>query len=239
MARDSVRLAKTLAELERRVVACRLCPRLVAHREHISNVKTRRFANDDYWGKPSPAFGDPAARLLLVGLAPAAHGGNRTGRMFTGDRSGEWLYEALHRFGFANQPESVGRDDGLHLIDAIITAAARCAPPQNKPTSAELHNCRRYLVRELELLPQVRVVLALGRIGFDNFLAAWKAAGWPVPSPKPRFAHGSEATLQRAESEILLLGSYHPSQQNTFTGRLTLPMFHRVFYRAREALERL
>jgi uracil-DNA glycosylase family 4 len=235
MARD---LAKTLAVLERRVVACRLCPRLVAHREHISNVKTRRFADQDYWGKPSPAFGDPGARLLLVGLAPAAHGGNRTGRMFTGDRSGDWLYEALHLFGFANQPESVGRDDGLRLIDAIITAAARCAPPQNKPTSAELHNCREYLVRELVLLRQVRVVLALGRIAFDGFLAAWKATGWPVPSPKPRFAHGSEATLQGAEREILLLGSYHPSQQNTFTGRLTRPMFHRIFRRAREALER-
>ncbi len=238
MARDSVMAAKTLAALERRVVACRLCPRLVEHREHISYVKTRRFEDQAYWGKPSPAFGDPRARLLLVGLAPAAHGGNRTGRMFTGDRSGDWLYEALHHFGFANQPESVARDDGLRLTDAIITAAARCAPPGNKPTSAELHNCRGYLVRELELLQQVRVVLALGRIAFDGFLAAWKAAGWPVPSPKPRFAHCSEATLQGAKTEILLLGSYHPSQQNTFTGRLTRPMFHRVFRRARGALER-
>ncbi len=227
---------ETLEELQRQVVACRLCTRLVGHREHIAEVKIRRFQDQIYWGKPSPAFGDPRARLLLVGLAPAAHGGNRTGRMFTGDRSGDWLYEALHRFGFASQPESVDRDDGLHLTDAIITAAARCAPPLNKPTSRELQNCRRYLVRELELLGRVRVALALGRIAFDGFLAAWKAAGWPVPSPKPPFAHGSEATLEGARSEVLLIGSYHPSQQNTFTGRLTKPMFHRVFRRARGVL---
>jgi uracil-DNA glycosylase family 4 len=202
----------------------------------VKEFKTRRFALQIYWGKPVPAFGDPKARLLIVGLAPAAHGANRTGRMFTGDRSGDWLYEALHRFGFANQPESVDREDGLRLTGTMITAVARCAPPGNKPTARELENCRPYMMRELELLREVRVVLALGRIAFDGFLATWNKAGRQVPSPKPRFTHGGGASLVGPNGNVTLLGSYHPSQQNTFTGRLTRPMFHDVFRRARRIL---
>ncbi|MFQ5788947.1 MAG: uracil-DNA glycosylase [Acidobacteriota bacterium] len=223
-----------LAALEREVVACRRCPRLVAHRYRAAKIKTRRFEDQDYWGKPVPAFGDPCARLLVVGLAPAAHGANRTGRMFTGDRSGDWLYEALYRYGFANLPQAVARDDGLRLSDAFITAAARCAPPGNKPTAEEFARCQGYLVGELQLLRGLRVVVALGRLAFDRFLAAWRALGRVVPSPKPRFAHGSSVLLA---GEVLLLGSYHPSQQNTFTGKLTRPMFHRVFRKARQALQ--
>ena len=227
-----------MSRLARQVVACRLCPRLVEHRENVQKTKVRRFADQDYWGKPLPAFGDPRARLLVVGLAPAAHGGNRTGRMFTGDRSGDWLYEALHRFGFASQPESTRGEDGLELTDCCITAVARCAPPANKPTAREIEACRDYMVRELGILDDVRVVLALGKIAFDGFRAAWRDAGLSVPKPKPRFGHGSVVALKGRAREVLLLGSYHPSQQNTFTGRLTRPMFHQVFRRARQALDR-
>ena len=223
----------SLAELECTIVGCRRCPRLVEHREHVARVKTRRFATQDYWGKPVPSFGDARARLLIVGLAPAAHGANRTGRMFTGDRSGDWLYEALHRFGFASQASSVDRHDGLELQDAFISAAARCAPPGNKPTREEFDRCRPYLVAELALLNRVRVVIALGRIGFDAFLAAWREAGRQVTKPRPQFGHGSATML---EGGLLLLGSYHPSQQNTFTGKLTRAMFHRVFRKARKTL---
>ena len=224
---------ESLAELERKIIGCRLCPRLVDHREHIARVKTRRFATQEYWGRPLPSFGDARARLLIVGLAPAAHGANRTGRMFTGDRSGDWLYEALHRFGFANQASSVDRNDGLELQDTFISAAARCAPPGNKPTREEFNRCRPYLVAELALLTRVQVVIALGRIGFDAFLGAWQEAGHPAGKPRSQFGHGSATTL---EGGLLLLGSYHPSQQNTFTGRLTRVMFHRVFRRARKTL---
>ncbi len=224
---------ESLATVERRIVDCRLCPRLVDHREHIARVKTRRFATQDYWGKPVPSFGDARARLLIVGLAPAAHGANRTGRMFTGDRSGDWLYEALHRFGFASQASSIERNDGLELRDTFISAAVRCAPPANRPTREEFIRCRPYLVAELALLTRVRVVIALGRIGFDAFLAAWQEAGHPAMKPRPQFGHGSATTL---EGGILLLGSYHPSQQNTFTGKLTRAMFHRVFRKARKTL---
>lgn len=223
-----------LRRLEREVVSCRNCPRLVTHRERVASVRTKRFAGEEYWGRAVPSFGDRRARLLVVGLAPAAHGANRTGRMFTGDRSGEWLYAAMHRFGFATLPRSVERTDGLELIDAYVTAVARCAPPANKPSRDELIRCRSFLTREIEALERLRVVLALGSVAFSGFLAAWKELGLALDRPIPKFAHGSERVLA---GRILLLGSYHPSQQNTFTGRLTRPMFHRVFQTARERLD--
>lgn len=216
------------------VIRCRKCPRLVHHRERIALVKTRRFESEEYWGKPVPGFGVARARLLVVGLAPAAHGGNRTGRVFTGDRSGDWLYEALHRYGFASSSRSISRDDGLRLRDAYISAVARCAPPGNKPTREEIETCRSYLVRELAALEDLRVALALGRIAFDGFLAAWRELGREIGKPRPSFSHGSEHVLP---SSVILLGSYHPSQQNTFTGKLTRSMFHRVFRRARALLD--
>jgi uracil-DNA glycosylase family 4 len=181
-----------------------------------------------------PGFGDPHARLLIVGLAPAAHGGNRTGRIFTGDESGNWLYAALHRAGFANQPTSLARDDGLRLRDAFVTAVARCAPPANRPTPAEIATCRRWLLGERAALARVRVVLALGKVAHDGVLAAERVRGGPLPRPRPRFAHGAEHPLA---ADLVLLDSYHPSQQNTFTGKLTRPMFDAVFARARALLE--
>jgi uracil-DNA glycosylase len=192
-------------------------------------VKTKRFASEEYWGKAVPAFGDPEARLLVVGLAPAAHGANRTGRMFTGDRSGDWLYAAMYRYGFATQGESRSREDGLRLRGAYVTAVVRCAPPENKPARSEIENCRPYLVREIEALSGLTVVIALGRIAFDGFLAAWRALDREIPRPRPKFGHAAEYDL----AEARLIASYHPSQQNTFTGKLTRPMFHRVFRRAR------
>jgi len=216
------------------VVECRACPRLVAHREAVAARKTKRFADELYWGRPVPSFGDPNPRLLIVGLAPAAHGGNRTGRMFTGDRSGDWLFEAMHRHGFANQSESSARGDGLELFDAYITAIVRCAPPANKPGRTEIVTCRSYLVRELAALRNLRVVIALGQIAFNGFLAAWTEAGWPITRPKPKFSHGAAVTLSE---KVYLLASYHPSQQNTFTGRLTRPMLHSVFREARRLIE--
>ena len=227
---------RQLLALERDIVSCRLCPRLVRHREAAAATPPRRYQGQVYWARPVPAFGDPLARLLVVGLAPAAHGGNRTGRMFTGDRSGDWLYEALHRFGFANQPTSTQPGDGLLLRDAFITAVARCAPPGNKPTRHELLRCRPYLEGEIALLRRIRVAVALGKIAFDGTLAAWEGLGRPVPRPRPRFAHGRRARLPGG---TLLIASYHPSQQNTFTGRLTRAMFHGVFREAREALDRV
>jgi uracil-DNA glycosylase family 4 len=218
-----------LARLAATVSRCRACPRLVAHRERVAKEKVARFREWTYWGRPVPGFGDPAARVLVVGLAPAAHGGNRTGRIFTGDESGNWLYRALHATGFANQPTSVSRDDGLRLTDVYVTASGRCAPPANKPTPAELARCRPFLVRELELLDRLRVVVVLGKIAHDGFLAALAARGDDVPSPRPRFAHAAE---HRLPNGLLLLCSYHPSQQNTFTGRLTRQMLDAVFARA-------
>ncbi len=214
-------------------MVCRACPRLVDWREEVARVKRRMYRDEPYWGKPLAAFGDPQARLLVVGLAPAAHGGNRTGRMFTGDRSGDWLFGALHRAGFANQPESVRRGDGLALEGALITAAARCAPPANKPTVDELATCRPYIAREIQLLTDLRVVIALGRIGFDAFLRAYADAGGTLPPRKPPFGHGVETQLP--DDGPLLIACYHPSQQNTQTGRLTLDMLDAVFARAREA----
>jgi uracil-DNA glycosylase family 4 len=199
----------------------------------MAREKVRRFRNWNYWGRPVPGFGDPAARLLVVGLAPAAHGGNRTGRVFTGDRSGDFLYGALHRAGFANQPTSTDRHDGLGLTDCYISAAVRCAPPDNKPSLAELRRCRSFLLEELALLRHVRVIAALGRIAHQSCLQALEARKIRLPSPKPRFGHGQVAIVQEG---LALLGSYHPSQQNTQTGKLTSAMFQRVFDDARRLL---
>lgn len=217
---------KALQVLQADVVLCRKCPRLVVYRQRVAREKVRRYRDEEYWGKPIPGFGDPKARLLIVGLAPAAHGGNRTGRIFTGDRSGDFLYRALYRAGFANQPWSRHRRDGLALRECYITAAVRCAPPGNKPTPEELATCRSYLVEEIRLLRDVRVVVALGRIAFHAFLKAWAEAGRTLPAPRPSFAHGAMAELPGG---VLLLASYHPSQQNTQTGRLTSAMFQRIF----------
>jgi uracil-DNA glycosylase family 4 len=225
-----------LSLLQDAVVACRKCPRLVAHREQVARVKIRRFRECAYWGRPVPGFGNANARLLIVGLAPAAHGGNRTGRIFTGDRSGDWLYHALHRFGFASQPHSVSRDDGMRLIDCYITATVRCAPPGNKPLPEEFDRCRPFLVEELRLLKHVRVVVALGKIAFDGYLKACRELGCALPRPLPAFGHGR---MHRLPWDVTLIGSYHPSQQNTFTGKLTRPMFESVFAEARKALKRI
>ena len=215
----------SLRAVEREVVACHACPRLVAWREQVARDKVARFRSWDYWAKPVPGFGDPAARLLIVGLAPAAHGGNRTGRVFTGDRSGDFLFASLHRTGYANQPTSEHRDDGLELAGCFITATVKCAPPQNKPTPAERDTCRPYLERELALLTGVRVIVALGQYGWDAVCAHHRLR------PKPRFGHGAEVSLGGGRT---LLGSYHVSQQNTFTGKLTPDMLDAVFQRARE-----
>ncbi|HEX2051246.1 MAG TPA: uracil-DNA glycosylase [Actinomycetota bacterium] len=222
-----------LAALNAEVVECRACPRLVEWRERAARDKRAAYASEEYWGRPIPGFGDPGARVLVVGLAPAAHGGNRTGRIFTGDRSGDWLFAALYRSGYANQPTSVARGDGLVLRDAYVTAVVRCAPPANKPSPGERDACVGYLARELEILARVRVVVALGAFAWDGFLRAHERAAGTRVRPKPRFGHGAEARA----GDVLLLGSYHPSQQNTFTGRLTEDMLDDVFARARAAAE--
>ncbi len=216
---------ESLADLEAEVVSCRACPRLVAWREQVAIDKRAAFRDDDYWARPVPGFGDPDARVCIVGLAPAAHGANRTGRMFTGDRSGQFLYAALWRTGFANRPESVWRDDGLALSGAWITAPVRCAPPANKPTPVERDRCRPFLERELALLPDVRVFLSLGQFGYQVLCRILGIA------PRPRFGHGAEVDLPDGRTIVC---SYHVSQQNTFTGRLTEPMFDAVLGRARE-----
>ncbi|MGA2928154.1 MAG: uracil-DNA glycosylase [Solirubrobacteraceae bacterium] len=222
--------AGELQALADEVVSCRRCPRLVAWREQVARDKRAAYASEQYWGRPLPGFGDLAARVLVLGLAPAAHGGNRTGRIFTGDRSGDWLFAALWRAGFANQPVSVARDDGLALADCYISAAVRCAPPANRPTPAERDNCLPYLVRELSLLDRVRVIVCLGGFAWDAGLRTLALAGVRPPRPRPRFAHGATAQV----GERMLLGCYHPSQQNTFTGRLTEAMLDDIFARARE-----
>jgi uracil-DNA glycosylase family 4 len=215
----------SLTRLAADISACRTCPRLVEWREQVAVEKRAAYRGEDYWGRGVPGFGDPAARILVLGLAPAAHGANRTGRIFTGDRSGDWLYRAMHRAGLANQPTSVAVDDGLSLRGAWVTAAVRCAPPANKPTPDEREACRPYLRRELALLTDLRVVVCLGAFGYDV------ACGEFAVSPRPRFAHGAEAATSRG---VTLLCSFHPSQQNTFTGRLTEPMLDNVFARAVE-----
>jgi uracil-DNA glycosylase len=225
-----------LARLAERIIHCRLCPRLVAHREAVAASPPRRYRGQAYWARPLPGFGDPRARVLLVGLAPAAHGGNRTGRMFTGDRSGDWLFRALHEAGFANRPTSTHAGDGLRLAGAYITATTRCAPPANKPTPEEMARCRPFLLEELGLLSRVRVVVALGKIGWDAYLRTRRELGLGLPRPLPRFGHGAEAPMPG--DGVILLGTFHPSQQNTFTGRLTRPMLRAVLRRARRLAER-
>ncbi len=224
---------KNLAVLQETVVSCRLCPRLVAYREEVARTKRAAYRNWNYWGRPVPSLGEVDARLLVVGLAPAAHGGNRTGRIFTGDRSADFLFSSLHRAGFASQPTSHSKDDGLRLIDCYITAPVHCAPPDNKPLPVEFETCRRYLRRELQLLAGLRAVVALGRIAWDQYLRARREVGQPIPKPLPKFGHLSESAL---DDGILLVGSYHPSQQNTQTGKLTPDMLDRVFARVRDFL---
>lgn len=230
---DPVDPRTPLEVLARDIATCRACPRLVAWREDVAVTKRAAFAGEPYWGRPVPGFGVEAPGVLVVGLAPAAHGANRTGRMFTGDRSGDWLYAALHRAGLATQATSVHAGDGLALRGARVVSAVRCAPPANKPTPAERDACAPFLDREWALVaPGLRAVVALGSFGWDAALAAAGRAGWQVPRPKPRFGHGAEATLVGPYGEVALLASFHPSQQNTFTGRLTEPMLDAVLARA-------
>jgi len=226
----------SLRRIESEVVACRICPRLVAHREHVADVKRRAFRDHEYWGRPVPGFGDPRARLVLIGLAPGAHGSNRTGRMFTGDASGDFLFPALHGAGFASQPDATSRDDDLTLTDCFITAAVRCAPPGNKPNRSEFQACAPYLIRELRVLKDARVYLALGRIGFDELCRALPEIGIEVPrGARKGFGHGAEIPLGEGAPSIVC--SYHPSRQNTQTGRLTTRMFNDVFRRVARLLD--
>jgi uracil-DNA glycosylase len=226
------RMAKLAAQSD--IVDCQRCPRLVQYREEVARTKVRRFREWEYWGRPVPSLGPIGARLLVIGLAPAAHGGNRTGRIFTGDRSGDWLYRALHKFGFANQPTSTDRNDGLKLIDCYITAAIHCAPPDNKPQPSEFANCRPYLLDELIHLKRVQVVIALGMIALKTYFSARNQLGLQNPAPLPAFGHGSVARLGDG---ITVISSYHPSQQNTQTGKLTEKMFDDVFSKASKVLK--
>ena len=226
----TVPMPDELRLLQQSMTECRLCPRLVEFREEVAAKKRAAYRDWDYWGKPVPSLGSADARLLIVGLAPAAHGGNRTGRIFTGDRSGDFLFGTLYRFGFANQPSSRRKDDGLQLVDAYITAAVHCVPPGNRPLPAEFRTCRHYLRRELTLLKEVRVVVALGRIAWQEIVRARKELDWPIPNPLPPFGH---AATCRLDDSTILICSYHPSQQNTSTGKLTQSMFDEVFRKAR------
>jgi len=232
--------SSSLDRLNAEVVSCVLCPRLVEWREEVARTKRAAYADDQYWGRPVPSFGDPRARILIVGLAPGAHGANRTGRMFTGDRSGEWLFGALHRAGLATRPESTWRDDGLELKNAWLTAAVRCVPPANKPTSAERDACRPFLEREVLALGELRTIVALGGFAWGAILRALRDLDHGVPTPAPKFGHGAEAEIGAGSApglharDLTLIGSYHPSQQNTFTGRLTRAMFDAAWGRAVE-----
>ncbi len=224
---------RALTVLNDRIISCTVCPRLVTYRQAIAKEKRRQYRDWTYWGRPIAGFGDANARLYVLGLAPAAHGGNRTGRIFTGDRSGDWLFEALHHFRFANQATSQHREDGLALSDCYIGATVRCAPPGNKPAPEEFEACRPFVREELRLLKKVRAVVVLGKIAFDHYLKACKEEGHQLPSPLPTFGH---AVVYKMPSGVTLIGSYHPSQQNTFTGKLTRSMFHSVFRKARKVL---
>ena len=226
--------SSALQVLQNEVVACRRCPRLNAHAAEVARVKRRAYRDCEYWGRPVPSFGDVRAELLIVGLAPGAHGSNRTGRMFTGDVSGNVLYRVLHKTGFASQPGSVSRDDGQRLIGAYITAVARCAPPANKPTREEIANCRPYLERELDLLPNIKAVVALGRVAFDNYLGVLQRRG--LIRSRAAFKFGHDRMFETAPGQPVLISSYHPSQQNTSTGKLTEEMLAAVFRRARKML---
>jgi uracil-DNA glycosylase family 4 len=227
-------MSRKFAALQKDITTCRKCPRLVAWREEVAREKRRAYADETYWGRPVPSFGDEKARLLVWGLAPAAHGANRTGRMFTGDESGRWLFRALHKAGFASQAESTSVHDGMKLQDCLITASARCAPPANKLLPTELEHCSAFVDRELALLKNLVVVVALGKVGWDAYLQWVRRAGHEVPRPLPRFSHQAEVGEGLPH---VLLGSYHPSQQNTFTGKLTEPMLDGVFHRARELVD--
>lgn len=222
-----------ITTLNRSVTQCRRCPRLVEWRERVAHDKVKRFADQEYWGKPVPGFGDPAARLLIIGLAPGAHGANRTGRMFTGDRSGEWLYEALHKFGFANNATSISVEDGLALTDCYISAVARCAPPQNELLKEEIENCRPYLMQEILILTRVRVIVALGKLAYNQTVRSMSRNTGTNTSKRPKFGHGIATEIG---DRVTLIASFHPSQQNTFTGKLTRPMFHSIFRKARRIL---
>jgi uracil-DNA glycosylase family 4 len=221
----------SLKELQDMVVRCRKCPRLVAYLKQVSNHKPKRYRDWDYWSKPLPSFGDPNAQILIVGLAPAAQGGNRTGRMFTGDRSGEWLFNALYQFGFANQPNSLQRDDNFKLNDCYITATTRCAPPKNKPLPEEIENCRPYFLKELDLLNNVKVLIPLGQIALTQTVRSFRQKGLDIPSLA--FGHGKVYPLPNGQT---IITTYHPSQQNTQTGKLTRPMFHQIFKMVRKKL---
>jgi uracil-DNA glycosylase family 4 len=225
--------------LNQTIIACRRCPRLVKYREQVARTKKREFQHWEYWGRPVPGFGDKRARLLIIGLAPAAHGGNRTGRMFTGDGSGTWLIRALYRAGFASQPTATHRNDGLRLRDAYLTATVRCAPPDNKPTTREIANCLTYLQQDLLLLRRVRIIVTLGHVAFNAYLALARQGGVTIPVPRPKFAHGAHYELASSRGRApLLIASYHPSRQNTQTGRLTEPMLDSIFQQARKILDR-
>ncbi len=228
-----------LKKLQERIIRCRKCPRLVNYLREVKDRRPSRYRQWSYWSKPLPSFGDPKARVLIIGLAPAANGGNRTGRMFTGDRSGEWLFEALHRFGFANHPNSTRRDDDFELKDCYITATIRCAPPENKPLLEEIENCRPYLLKELDLLKNIRVIVSLGQIAFTQTLKLLRMKGYEVPSLA--FGHGNKYVLRTPNSllrTISLITTYHPSQQNTLTGKLTRPMFYKIFKMVHSELRR-
>ena len=229
--------SRSIASIQEETVHCTRCPRLVRYCREIAQTKRRAYRNDAYWGKPVPGWGDPQARLLMIGLAPAAHGGNRTGRVFTGDASGDFLFRALHKAGFANQPTSQHREDGLQLQDAYLTAVVHCAPPDNKPLPSEIETCRRYLAEEIMLLPRVKAVLVFGKIALDGFRAALREArGIDLPAAAVPFHHGAAYDLGRSTPRLFI--SYHPSRQNTQTGRLTAPMFDAVFRKIRASLDR-
>jgi len=226
---------RSLKSIERAIVACRLCPELREYCAQVARERRRAYADEDYWGKPVPPFGDPNARVMLVGLAPGAHGSNRTGRPFTGDASGDFMYPALYRAGFCSQPRAVDRYDGLTLIDCFITSAGRCAPPKNKPTPQQLRNCFPFLLQEFDALPALRVMIGLGSIGFDAILKVLRERGFRFETP-PVFAHGAECTADDGTRQITVIASYHPSRQNTNTGKLTVPMFDAIFTRAKQLL---
>jgi len=227
-------MSPTLNSLNKQIISCKKCPRLVKWREEIAITKVLRFSKENYWGKPVPGFGDINAEILLVGLAPAAHGANRTGRMFTGDKSGDWLYRALHKAGFSNNAVSIDCEDGLTLNNVYINATCRCAPPQNKPSKDEIQNCRPFILEELRLLKKYRVIIGLGKIGFEAGFDCAKENGLTELKHRPKFSHG---VIEYLNPHLILIGSYHPSQQNTFTGKLTEPMFNSVFKSAKKYLK--